>query len=85
MPLVIMNWPDQVRVTKWLFVAVKYETIAHNVRTSIRIQWLKAGRGKMIRILCHAGDVKCAPIKLSLPRWCASRHFVCDTLNPQPS
>ena len=75
-PLEIVNRPNQVWTTEWLFVAVKDNAIADNSRASVRIHALKAGRGKIVRILGDARNVESAPLKLGLPRWRDSGHGV---------
>jgi hypothetical protein len=64
----MVNQPNQVWTTEWLFVAVKNNAIADNSRASVRIQALKAGRGKIVRILDDARNVEHVPLKLGLPR-----------------
>src|SRR5262245_353542 len=69
--LKIVNRPNQVWPTEWLLVAVK-----HNSRASVRINALKTGGRKIVRILGDSRNVKRAPLKLSLPRWRVSGHGV---------
>src|SRR5918996_3582011 len=73
-PLEMVNRPNQVWATEWLFVAVKHNAIADNLRASGRLHALKAGRGKIVRILDDTGNVEHAPFKLGLPRWRDSGH-----------
>ena len=67
-PLEIVNRPNQIRTTKWLFVAMKDNAIADNGRTNLRINAYKAGCGKIVRILGDPGNVQRVPLELGLPR-----------------
>jgi len=68
-PFKVVNRTNQVRATVRLFVTVKHNAIADNFWANIRIHALKAGRGKIVRILDGSRNVERSPVKLSLPGW----------------